>query len=102
MSYECHVTIEPVEDARLEKFKEIAGRYKFRVAELLMANKKHSTLDSFCTGHDSLYCDMAYRMINLCTDLREAGFKLWRYKIEKILLDSKYEELLPVPLDPRE
>lgn len=92
--YECHVTIEPVFDRHLEHAKSIAGVWQFRVAELLMQKRRddkpvRSANDTFMTSHHQEYAKLRERMIGLCNALREQGFKVWRYKIEYIMLDSK-------------
>lgn len=97
--FEAHVTIEPVEGERHEAFGVICGLHGFRVAELLMKNRKSGTLerspyDSFCTGRSPKYADLEGRMLRLLKDLREAGYQIWRYKIEDTLLDSRSDDTL--------
>lgn len=88
--YECHITIEPVEGERLEKFKEFSSKWNFKVANLLMQKTKDpSKLDSFCTGKDKNFMTMKARMNWLLNDLKNDNFNIYRYKIEAILLDSK-------------
>jgi len=53
--YESHVTVEPVFDERLEKFKEICAPHTFKPAKLLMKKRSFDTpvrseYDTFCTG----------------------------------------------------
>lgn len=86
--YECHITIEPVENERLEQFKEFSSRWNFKVANLLMQKTKDpSKLDSFCTGKDKNFNMMQARMNYLLNDLENNNFSVYRYKIEAILLD---------------
>jgi hypothetical protein len=95
--FEAHVTIEPVFDERLDNFAEICSKYKFRVAELLMKKREEhqelrSKYDSFCTGRGVSYKDLELRMIELIKNLKQREYKVWRYKIESTLLDSKYKD----------
>ncbi len=101
--YEAHITIEPVFEERLKEFKEVSGKFDFRVAELLMRKRtedvpERSSNDSFCTGRSISYSDIKTRMLNLVKNLRDSGFKVWRYKIESTLLDSRYDDS-KLPLD---
>lgn len=94
--YECHVTIEPVFDERLESFNNVCQRHGFRVAKLLMKTREvdkfeRSPYDSFCTSRSSSFDEMKQRMIALINDLIEHDFKVWRYKIEDTLLDSRFD-----------
>ena len=95
--YEAHVTIEPVFEERLASFKEVCHDYKFHVANLLMQKRKSDTEersknDSFCTGRGISYADIKTRMLALVNRLEKEGFKVWRYKIESTLLDSRYDD----------
>jgi hypothetical protein len=95
--YEAHVTVEPVFAEDLERFKIICHDYKFRVATLLMQKRKGDTEersknDSFCTGRGISYTDIERRMLALVERLQKEGFKVWRYKIESTLLDSRYDD----------
>jgi len=95
--YEAHVTVEPVFEERLEEFKIICHDYKFRVANLLMQKRsadteERSKNDSFCTGRGISYTDIRKRMLILVDRLEKEGFKVWRYKIESTLLDSRYDD----------
>ena len=95
--YEAHVTIEPVFETRLEEFKVICHDYKFRVANLLMQKRREDTEersknDSFCTGRGISFTDIKQRMLSLVERLEKEGFKVWRYKIESTLLDSRYDD----------
>jgi hypothetical protein len=95
--YEAHVTVEPVYETDLERFKIICHDYKFRVANLLMQKRREDTEersknDSFCTGRGISYTDTEKRMLALVVRLQKEGFKVWRYKIESTLLDSRYDD----------
>ena len=95
--YECHVTISPQYDEyRLNKLKELCKLHGFKVAELLMQRRQEDTPersknDTFTTGHSKFYVDIYNDMVNLIKDLKTNGYDVWRYKIEDIKLDSKYQ-----------
>jgi hypothetical protein len=95
MIYECHITIEPVFESKLLTVKAIASEYDFKVAELLM-KKGHdmetSRYDTFMTGHSKNYEELVEDMRCLIEDLKTEDIKVWRYKIEDIVLDSRYED----------
>ncbi len=95
--YEAHITVDPVFDDHLKRFEQIAKLHGFRVATLLMQKRKEATPersvnDSFCTGRSISYSDIKDRMLTLLDALREDGFRVWRYKIESTLLDSRYDD----------
>lgn len=97
--YECHVTIEPVFDDRLELFKKVCATQNFRVADLLMQKRaedtpERSAKDSFCTGHSQNLFEIQDRMVNLVEALQRWGFEVWRYKIEDCVIDSRKEDVL--------
>ncbi len=87
--YECHITIEPVFDERLELFKTLCEPLRFKVAKLLM-EKEPSTKDSFCTAHDSNVEALIVRMRRLVESLRANGFEVYRNKIEAVVLDERF------------
>jgi hypothetical protein len=101
--YESHVTIEPVFDERLKQLKAECLAYGFRVADLLMKKRsadkaERSKHDTFCTGRDKEYQPLLDRTLALVTRLQALDFKVWRYKIEDALVDSKIDDsLLPLP-----
>lgn len=93
--YESHITIDPVYEDGLAKFKDIAAIYNFRVAELLMVKKDQylqSTKDSFCTSRSKDYTQIVNDTICLVEALQEEDFHVRRYKIEDTLVDSKIED----------
>lgn len=91
--YECHVTIEPVDAARLGLLKGAAAGWGFRVADLLMQNAgggyTRSDKDSFCTSRDRDYGAMEHRMNRFAVTLGELGFRVWRKKIEAVVYDER-------------
>jgi len=101
---EAHVTIEPVFDELRESAGLIAKSYNFKLAHLLMKKQRKETeqrsdKDTFMTGHDTNYRNLACRTIGLVRDLREAGFKVWRYKIENTICDSRNNNIFGLDLD---
>lgn len=99
MKYESHITIEPVFEERLERAKEIGRRHQFKVASLLMQKWKDGEMmpsanDTFMTGHSSAFAMLRIRMMLAVKALRQDGFKVLRYKIERIVLDSRNGDAL--------
>lgn len=98
--YECHVTIEPVFDAKLALADIIAKKHHFKLADLLMQKRKEDTPersrhDTFMTGHHKEYEVLFDRMVALIKDLKANGFQVWRAKVEDTLFDTKHGDLLP-------
>ena len=92
--YEAHVTIEPVFDANRDFAGQIAKAFKFKLADLLMRKRsedseERSKNDTFMTGHSTDYEDIKQRTISLVKQLQSYGYKVWRYKIEDTLVDSR-------------
>lgn len=95
--YECHVTIEPVFGTELNFVENVANGYNFKVANLLMQKRREdsperSKNDTFMTGHDKDFNNIKERLENLITDLTRYGYKVWRYKIEDIIVDSRFDD----------
>ena len=95
-NYEAHITIEPVFGFELERLKYICNTWGFRVAELLIQKSRTATpvrsdKDTFCTSHSTDFKLLNYNTKQCIWDLKDAGFKIWRHKIELILLDEKYD-----------
>lgn len=92
--YECHVTIEPVFEDRLEHLKLIASGYGFRVADLLMKRRKEDTearssKDSFCTARNLDFEVLRNNMSLFVQRLKVENFQVWRQKIEAVLIDER-------------
>lgn len=92
--YEAHVTIEPVFSNRLSELKTIAKDFGFRVAELVMKKTADETGtaardDTFCSSRSNNYDDIITRTFEFCDVIQKNDFKVFRYKIEDTLLDSK-------------
>jgi|SRR6478609_1449828 len=97
--YESHVTFEPVFDERLELLRRLCDVNEFRVAELLMQKRpddtpERSKYDTFCSGRDEDATKLTTRMLSLVASAQGMGFKVWRYKIENVILDSKIDDTL--------
>ena len=95
--FESHITIEPVFGDRLSLFKEVCKLHKFRVADLVMIKEEGgietpNQKDSFATGRSVNWSSMRSRTIGCVIDLRDAGFNVYRYKIENTLMDSKVHD----------
>ena len=95
---ECHVTFEPVFGEDLERLTRIAERNGFKVADLLMQKRLSDTAerskhDTFMTGHGQDMPEMIGRTCSLVNEATDAGFKIWRYKIEKAVVDSRHEDV---------
>lgn len=95
--FESHVTIEPVFGDRLSELKCIATQQGFRVADLIMKKGVGETPtpnqeDTFCTGRSKDWNTMKGKTYLFVTILQECGFKVYRYKIENTLLDSRVED----------
>lgn len=96
---ECHITIEPVFEDRLELARAIGTENGFKVAALLMQKRETDTperskYDTFMTGHSKTLTDIQSRMVACVQQLKTAGFKVWRYKIEDTLMDSRFADEL--------
>ena len=96
---ECHVTFEPVFGDDLTHLTRIAERNGFKVADLLMQKRltdtaERSKYDTFMTGHGEDMADLVARTVSLVYEAKDAGFKIWRYKIEKAVIDSRHSDAL--------
>lgn len=97
--YECHVTIDPVFDERLEEAGRLAKSYGFRIASLLMQKRKDDTperskYDTFMTAHDKQFGPLMDRARQLAGALILAGFRVHRVKIEDTVFDTKHGDAL--------
>lgn len=101
---EAHITISPVYDAERENAEAIARAFNFKLAHLVMLKSKGpdkpSQRDTFMTGHSKNVDDLAERSKLLVTALKAEGFKVWRYKIESCVIDSRQQGDVWEALDP--
>lgn len=93
--FEAHVTIEPVFEDRLDVLAVLAKVHGFKVANLLLRKRPTETPvrsrdDSFCSSRDDDLKTITDRTVKFKDQLIAQGFKVWRYKIEQILVDVKY------------
>lgn len=100
-SYEAHVTIEPVFGDDFLKFEACCTAHGFKPAELLLQKTRQSTpersnKDSFCTGHEDSFEGLQRRLMALVDCLESSGLRVWRYKIEGILIDVRKERLFTI------
>jgi len=96
--FESHVTIEPVFDKQLEEANILAMNCRFKLANLLMQKREEDTPerskhDTFMTAHSQDEEELTNRMVLLIIKLKQHGFKVWRYKIERVPLDSRYADV---------
>jgi hypothetical protein len=96
--YESHITIEPTDENGREKIEKIIRPFSFKLAKLLMQKRsvdtpERSKYDTFCTGHGAEEKDIVYRMKQCVISLKMQGFKVWRYKIECVTIDSRNEDI---------
>lgn len=97
--FEAHVTIEPVFDDRRSLAADLAKGYGYKLADLLMKKRyadteDRSSKDTFMTAHSKSLTDIRERTKALVLALQAEGFKVWRYKIEDTVLDSRTEDVL--------
>lgn len=95
--YESHITIEPVFGELLLTLKNVCSNYGFRVANLIMRKEDGAEViskdDTFCSAKSDSYEDLHTRMLKLLQTLNtDYGYKIYRYKIESVVLDSKIED----------
>lgn len=88
--YEIHVTIDPVYGEKLEHFKYLAEIFRFKVANLIKQNGQPNDRDQFATSHTDTLAKATERTRHFVDSLRNADFNVRRYKVEQIILDSKY------------
>lgn len=96
--YEVHVTIEPVFGVDLDVVNNIANCHGFRVADLLMlrnreATEERSNKDTFMTTRGTDYSDCVDRTLQLIYELQDNKIKVWRYKLEDTIFDSKLDDI---------
>ena len=95
--FESHVTIEPVFDEQLDRFKVLAKAHRFYVADLLMKKRAKDTLersrfDTFATSRGQDFMELRRQTLSLVENAKRAGFIVWRYKIENTLEDVRLVE----------
>ena len=95
--FECHITVDPILGDRIDDYTRlefICNLNRFKIAKLYMTKTGQvNDKDSFMTGHGDNYQELLVRMYKLIGDLLLAGYKIRRYKIEQILLDSRVNDI---------
>lgn len=98
---EAHVTIEPIPEVNRPYVSRLIEPYGFKLAHLIMLKgNTPSQRDTFMTTHGKEVGELAQRTRNLVTTLKEYGVKVWRYKIETCVIDSRQTGDLWGVLDP--
>lgn len=102
-SYDCYITIEPVFNEQWALVNDLAKPYFFKPAKLVMMKgdsiEELSNGDTFITGHSVSYALLRQRMKFLCKLLIKNGIIIHRYKIEKVMMDSRVEDSLRIISD---
>lgn len=97
--FEAQVTIEPVFDEAREQADLLAQKHGFKLAKLLLKKREidtaeRSSFDTFMTSHGLEKGELLVRMQALIIELKRARFKVWRYKLEDVLIDSRKADTL--------
>jgi len=97
---ECHITLEPLCEDRRAWAEDLIKPFGFKLAKLLMQKRnvdtpERSKYDTFCTGHapPEQWDKLVMKMTCCIKSLQSAGFKVWRYKIESVMMDSRDEDI---------
>lgn len=89
--YECHVTTEYLGEDVREIYERMAKTFGFKMGNLYMKKDEKSELDSFFTSHHGEFSVIKRDMVDFIMSLKGLQIRVIRYKIEEILLDSKYQ-----------
>lgn len=97
--YEAHVTIDPIFDARRDVAAEIATKFGFRLAKLIMRKREADAElpaqdDTFMTANSTDVTSIQSMTRRCVRELQAAGFVVRRYKIEDTILDSRHNDEL--------
>lgn len=91
MYFECHITVEPIPEARVQEFAKLCKEFGFWSSDWALADK---TYKFFATSRGVERQDIQERMQSLIKRLKEQRFKVFRYKIEDTILDSNISDEL--------
>jgi hypothetical protein len=97
--YESHITIEPLETELQAKWlQEICSEFGFKLAKLFMVKDRKETpersnRDTFMTAHHKDLDTIKDRTFCMVAALQMEGLKVFRYKIEDTVLDSRSEDV---------
>lgn len=90
--FEAHITLDPVlEPERLQFLKDIAAKWDFRIADLIMVKGEPNLKDAFCSARSRSWYGIKSMTKHMAKELKQNGFKVRRYKIENTLIDSRQE-----------
>lgn len=88
-TYEIHLTLSPVPEGERYALASLVAPLGFKLAKLLMARDTPSTIDTFITAHTKTYGNALVSLARGIEALRNAGHTVYRYKVERIELDSR-------------
>ena len=101
---EAHITISPVFGDARTRAETVAKSFGFKLAHLVMLKDKGpdkpSERDTFITGHAKNIDALVERTRMVVMMLKAEGFKVWRYKIESCVIDSRQTGDIWNALDP--
>ena len=89
--FESHVEVHKYPESLEGEAIYIAHKHDFRVSTFSDADRT-----VFINGRGKQYGELSDRMSMLILDLHTRGFKIKRYKIEEVLMDSKEKDHLQV------
>jgi len=74
--------------------KSVVSTYGFKVADLLMKKRgedapTRSAYDTFCTARGKDAEELTERTAKAVDALQKEGYKVWRYKVEAVLVDVR-------------
>ena len=96
--FEAHVTVEPLQGQLKEHFDRVCQCNGFKPANLVMIKEDGSSTpsnqDTFCTARGNSVSELKQLIYSLAGDLDNLRIKIWRYKIESIIIDSKFNDEL--------
>jgi hypothetical protein len=96
MSFEAHITIDPVEGKYLEQVSKLAREHGFGTGDEPLYSVRQARNQGFITGHHWNYDEMFGRVATLCRALLDAGYPVRRYKIEHVRIDSKHLDVFNI------
>jgi hypothetical protein len=97
--FESHITIEPLQTELQAKWlQEICNEFGFKLAKLFMLKDRKETpersnRDTFMTAHSKDLDDIKDRTFSMVAALQMEGLKVFRYKIEDCIIDSRSEDV---------
>lgn len=89
--YECHVTTEYLGEEDRGTYELLTSKFTFKMGKLYMKKDEKSEMDSFFTCHHDDFQVIKSQMLDFIKVIKDLKIKVLRYKIEDIVLDSKYQ-----------